>query len=334
MGKRCLLLRELQPGQGRSFPGAGEHAALEAADSSAMDPDLPHRRRGGPLPRVATLPRSGQRILLERRTRRLIDGVVRGARVIMATMTKPLLGGLRVLVTRPGCHPTDRWGTALTAAGATVVPYPTIEVVPPPSWEPLDHALAQLTGYDWLVFTSASAVRFTFSRLGGARPCPCKPQIAAVGLETARALEHAGTRVDLVPSTQQQEGLVEAFRCLPPGTQVLFPRALDGREVLVDSLRRQGCRVDVVVAYQTIPVKPLPPLPTFDVALFASPSALRALVEQHGTEALVRKTVAVIGPTTAAEATRYGIPVVAASQPNIEALISAIVRERSSPGGF
>ena len=73
-------------------------------------------------------------------------------------MAKLPLDGLRVLVTRPGCHPTDKWGQAFASAGATVLAYPTIQVVPPPSWQPLDQALKELERYDWIVFTSASAV--------------------------------------------------------------------------------------------------------------------------------------------------------------------------------
>jgi uroporphyrinogen-III synthase len=89
----------------------------------------------------------------------------------------------------------------------------------------------------------------------------------------------------------------------------------------------------VVAAYQTAPLSPLPPPPAFDVATFASPSALRAFVEKHGTRSLASKTVAVIGPTTAAEAVRHGLAPVVATEPNIDALISAIAGACSPDGG-
>jgi uroporphyrinogen III methyltransferase / synthase len=275
-------------------------------------------------------------------------------------MAKPPLDGTRVLVTRPGCYAADKWGLALAKAGATVLAYPTIQVVPPPSWEPLDQALKELARYDWIVFTSASAVRFVLSRLPGGQLASEKLRVAAVGSETSQALQKVGIRVDLVPAEQRQEGLATAFAALiwkpwegfhtfprfgstgqspaqpsrlGPGMQVLLPRALEGQEILVESLRRQGCRVDLVPAYQTVPVDPLPALPAFDVATFASPSALRSFVRQQGTQALAGRTVAVIGPTTADEATRHGLSPLIAAQPNIDALISAIVRERSPQGG-
>jgi uroporphyrinogen III methyltransferase/synthase len=123
------------------------------------------------------------------------------------------------------------------------------------------------------------------------------------------------------------------LRDLEVGTRLLFPHALAGRDMLIDALRGRGCQVDVVAAYQTAPRDPMPPLPAFDVATFASPSALVAFVEKHGTCALASKTIAVIGPTTAAEAVRHGLSPVIAAEPNIDALISAIASECSPKGG-
>ena len=47
---------------------------LEDAGAPALDADLPHQRRQGPLPRVAAVPRPGRRVVLERRARRLAHG--------------------------------------------------------------------------------------------------------------------------------------------------------------------------------------------------------------------------------------------------------------------
>jgi uroporphyrinogen-III synthase len=249
-------------------------------------------------------------------------------------MSPPLLNGLRVLVTRPAHAEADQWSAALSAVGATVVPYPTIEVLPPPSWEPLDQALRQLGHYDWIIFTSKPAVRFTASRMEGGRfpSGSAFPRVAAVGAETARALDKVGAHVDLVPSDQRQEGLIDAFGSLGAGARLLFPHAFAGRDTLVETLRGRGCQVDVVAAYQTAPRSPLPPPPAFDVATFASPSALRAFVEKHGTGALASKTVVVIGPTTASEAVRHGLSPVVAAEPTIDALISAIASACSPKG--
>jgi len=250
-------------------------------------------------------------------------------------MPRLLPNGLRVLVTRPARDGADKWATALSAAGAVVVSYPTTEILPPPSWEPLDRALAEIAGYDWVIFTSQPAVHFVASRMKGGRfpPGQTRPRVAAVGAETERALARAGAHVDLVPDEQRQEGLMHELRGFGPGTRLLFPQALAGRAALAESLRSQGCEIDVVAAYQTVPCSRLPPPPAFDVATFASPSALRAFVESCGTGALAGKIVAVIGATTAAEAASHGLVPVISTEPNIDALISTIGSACSPTGG-
>lgn len=240
------------------------------------------------------------------------------------------LEGLRVLLTRPA-EQQNAWADALRRAGAFPIAYPTVQVRPPPSWDALDESLAQLQGYDWVIFTSATAVRFTLSRLEppGLQILRGR-QVAAVGNETARALSEANVPVSLVPQERNQEGLRQALGPLPPGTRVLFPQALGGREELRNELARSGCIVDVVPASQTIPIQPLPPLPSFDVATFASPSALRAFVAGNGLLALNKAQVAVLGPTTLAAAAALGLRAFAARTPSVDDLITAIAQHRTN----
>jgi uroporphyrinogen III methyltransferase/synthase len=223
----------------------------------------------------------------------------------------------------------------LLAAGAVVVEYPTTVVGPPPTWAPLDAALARLSTYDWLVFTSATAVRFVAERWPAhmAPESLSRPQIAAVGEETAQALMKRHFSVALVPADQRQEGLVEALADVSAGARVLFPRAVDGREHLVAALAARGISVDVVPASQTLARDPLPPLPPFDIATFASPSALDAFFAGHGAEALGRHPLVVIGATTAAAATARGLRPVVAHAPNIAALIDALAKLVPGRGG-
>ncbi len=240
-------------------------------------------------------------------------------------MGSGLLAGCRVLLTRPA-EQAEPWRRALTAAGAIVLDYPTIEVGPPPDWTPLDAALAHLTDYQWLVFTSANAVRFTHQRWPGAHPPDTLicPQVAAVGAQTARALTDLGFSVARQPELESADGLIDAFADLPSGTRVLFPQAQGGREALPAALRARGCTVDVVPASQTVPRRDLPVPPAFDVATFASPSALRAFVEAHGAAALAARPLVVIGQTTADEARAHGLHPGVAQAPHIDAVIEAV----------
>jgi len=248
-----------------------------------------------------------------------------------------------VLVTRPQ-EQAAPFAAALAEAGASPIVYPTIALAPPPSWQPLDDALARLADYGWVIFTSPSAASFTLDRadargLGVAAFAGVR--VAAVGDQTARALRARGLTVDLVPAADQQrqegllDGMLAALRAPAPATPgqqarprspILFPQALGGRELLREQLAAAGHAVQVVPVSQTLARDLRDAPPPFDVATFASPSALRAFVEGLGARALVAALVAVIGPTTAAEASALGVRVDAMpATPSVAALVQALV---------
>ena len=162
------------------------------------------------------------------------------------------LTGRRVLVTR-ALHQAGKLSEGLRALGAEPVEVPVLEIRPPESFEPLDAALRQIGGYDWLILTSANAVR----ALAGRAAFPnisldklAAPQVAAVGEATAAAARKAGLQIAFVPESYVAESLVEGLLPLSAGRRILLVRAALARDVIPDALRATGAEVDVVDAYQ------------------------------------------------------------------------------------
>ena len=76
------------------------------------------------------------------------------------------------------------------------------------------------------------------------------------------------------------------------------------------------------------------PPPPFDVATFASPSALKAFVAAGHLSSLAGKVVAAIGPTTRDAASAAGVSVqVVPETPSVPALIAALAAHRGAIAG-
>jgi uroporphyrinogen III methyltransferase/synthase len=240
--------------------------------------------------------------------------------------------GRRIVVTRRREQSSALVGE-LEARGATVLEVPSIEIRPASDPGPLDAALEGLEAYDWVVFTSENAVRGVLGRtivlgipprLGGR-----SRRLASIGASTSVALAAAfpEDRIDLQPAAEfRATGLLRAFeqRGDLAGRRVLLPASSRAREELPAGLRALGAQVDVVVAYETVEPQGLAAavrrclVERFDLALFASPSAVEAFAEAGG-EAARGLPAAVIGPTTEAAARAAGFDVRAVAQPSTTA---------------
>jgi uroporphyrinogen III methyltransferase/synthase len=144
----------------------------------------------------------------------------------------------------------------LQQLGAHCVEFPTISIEPPPTWESLDAAIARLSSYNWVVFTSVNGVGYFMQRLraAGLDVRELKGiRLAAIGPKTAETLEQYGLRPDLVPGEYRAEAILDLLGSENvQGQRFLLPRALVARDILPDTLRSWGAEVDVVGAYQTV----------------------------------------------------------------------------------
>ena len=235
----------------------------------------------------------------------------------------------------------------LEALGATVIHCPTIEVVPPSSWAPLDAAIRRVREYDWVVFTSANAVDFFLVRLREKEDdhieALSQTAICAIGPATSQTLEAAGLAVSVVASDSTAEGALAAIvehlggPDRVAGLSFLIPRAKVARDVLPAGLHSLGGLVDAVEAYQT--VKPNIESESItrqfeetsiDVIAFTSSSTVSnfsTLVGSRDLSVLLRNTlVACIGPVTAETAAEHGLEkTIRPETYNISALVEAIV---------
>lgn len=157
----------------------------------------------------------------------------------------------RILITRAKEGASELAGL-LRSAGAAVVSVPTIEIVPPDSYTPLDQALARLDRFEWVIFTSVRAVEVFAERRN---PAMSPKKIAAIGPATGRAVEKAGLQVALVPPQYIAESLAQTLEPHVAGAPVLLIRAAEGRDVLPQVLRKAGAELTIVEAYRNQPPK-------------------------------------------------------------------------------
>lgn len=176
----------------------------------------------------------------------------RGARA--AGKAAPPLRGVHVLVGRAR-HQASELSSGLRALGAEVLEIPFIEIRKPRSHRPLDAALKNLSGYDWLIFTSVNGVDAFWERLRKRRIHRTHLRhlkIAAIGPATRRAIRRHGLKVDVMPEEYVGESVVKSLRQKVSGKRLLLARAKVARDVIPRELRKAGARVDVVETYETI----------------------------------------------------------------------------------
>jgi uroporphyrinogen III methyltransferase / synthase len=251
------------------------------------------------------------------------------------------LDGLTFLNTRDA-----RGAPALTQMlaelGAQVVECPTIELIAPASWQPFDARLEQLTEDDWVVFTSANAVRATLERIWELNRPPGvlgRGHLAVIGPSTRAALERHKLRVELMPGIAQQEVLLEVLLdALRRTDRVWIPRAQEARELLEEGLRAAGYPVLVTPVYRT--VMPRGGLGRareallagrIDWILFTSTSTVTNFFEllDDATRAALGQRwprVACIGAVTAQAVREQGLPVaVVPTRQDLEGMLAAVV---------
>ena len=204
--------------------------------------------------------------------------------------------------------------------------------------------MERLNEYHWILFTSLNGVKYFFERLYSkgmdARDLR-GPDLGVIGKSTADYLLCYGLNADLIPSTFTGEGLAESL--LDQGVEgrnILIPRALEGRQILPETLRGAGAQVTIAPVYQNCPadsdkeeLRMELKNGGVEMVTFTSSSTVRnflAMIDAENQEELQKimtgVKIAAIGPITAKTVTDNGLQVdVQPEEYTIPGLIQSIV---------
>ena len=271
----------------------------------------------------------------------IVVGECVSRREAIAWFEKRPLFGRRIGITRPAAQAGPVIERVLEL-GAEPVLVPTIQILPPDDWTPVDAALARLNEFDWVVFTSVNGVEAFLGRLwetGGDARRLGRSRIAAIGPATGKSLRRFGLRPDLVPPAFRAESLAEELRPHVSGKRVLWARADRGREILTQALSQAGAVVEPLIVYRNVDLPSLPPAELgrlergeLDWIALGSPSiaeSLLALCTEAARNQLGRRTrLASISPVTTAHAQQLGLVIAAeATEYTWDGLLDAIVEK-------
>ena len=251
------------------------------------------------------------------------------------------LRGRRIVLTRALAQSGDFEAHVRTLGGDPVTA-PAIELVAPESWTIQDAALRRVGTYDWLVFTSANAVRTLVDRadaIGVSRDELRTRRLAVVGPATAAVARTSLRSPDFVPTVNTAEGLGDELADVD-NARILLPRGNLADDMLPASLRARGAFVDEIIVYRTVPGPGVPDIvaavreAAVDALLFASASAVRfvsdALVNDAasaGQRYQQWPVAACLGPVTAGAARACGFQsVIVADDATQNDLIDAVAR--------
>ncbi|MFA5081297.1 MAG: uroporphyrinogen-III synthase [Hydrogenophilaceae bacterium] len=246
------------------------------------------------------------------------------------------LAGRGILITRPAGQ-AEGLAARIVELGGNAILFPTLEIGPPTDPVALSHAIGCLPDDDLAIFISPTSVErawpLILERHGG---WPHGVTPAAVGQATARALAGCGVRHVLCAEDAADSESLLALAELGDmtGQRVLIIRGEGGRELLADTLRQRGARVDYAECYRRLrpAADPAPLLVLWrDGGIAAvtvtSREVFANLVDLLGEAgaALLRATpLFAPHPRIAAAAREWGVAEVVATPPGDAGLVSGL----------
>jgi uroporphyrinogen-III synthase len=161
------------------------------------------------------------------------------------------------------CSPTapDELATDLRQHGARVLAWSTLDLGDPENHEPLDEAIENLFGYDWLIFKNINAVNFFLHRFQTLRHEISEldaVRVCGVGEAAVHQLEESQVHVDVIPAGLSSPAIFDAIETYVGGREAfrgltfLLPVGSPANGYFQEALENAGARVDRVTTYRTV----------------------------------------------------------------------------------
>ncbi|MDR3665928.1 MAG: uroporphyrinogen-III synthase [Ignavibacteriaceae bacterium] len=197
--------------------------------------------------------------------------------------------------------------------GADVITFPTLDIVPPDSWNQFDEFILKKNKIDFIIFTSAHAVKMFSKRLEELHQSInyASIKVVAVGNKTSSVCEKYGIPINIIPKNFSSDGVISELLKFKLHKKVIFiPRSAIGREELPGGLEELGAVIKSIPVYNVaIPSAEslAPHLSNLkksrpDLYIFTSPSTFENFVQilkiNDPVQYFMGFLIAAIGPTT------------------------------------
>jgi uroporphyrinogen-III synthase len=222
------------------------------------------------------------------------------------------LSGKTIVITRD-LNQSKPFVKRLKNLGAKILLFPIIKITGPDDPDSIRTYLTDISTFEWIIFTSANAVRYFFKFKNRDRNDMHKIKIACVGKKTAELLKTYNLTPVLIPSTFTNEALLKAIIKYDVWRKrILLPVSNIAGNELQEGLQTHGAFVERIEIYKNVPYRNSQREMLFqkienklvDCITFYSPSAINNFADLIGEKGITlintRKIpIAVIGSTTA-----------------------------------
>jgi uroporphyrinogen III methyltransferase/synthase len=227
----------------------------------------------------------------------------------------------------------------LEKLGCKVLNVPTIRITEPDDPDNIRNGLKNLSAFEWIIFTSANAVRYFFEFKNIDNDDIQKIKIACIGKKTAEVLKSFSLESQLIPDIFSNQGLLDKIQLFDiRGKHILLPVSNAATDELQKGLQALGVHVKRIEVYKNMPhrdsqwdtIYEKMDNNLIDCIAFYSPSALNAFAELIGENGISlindkKIAIAVVGYATARAARENNfhpdiIPTVSDDEHFVEAL--------------